>query len=123
MLIFLAIVLLLVLPHPWNLVGFLVVIPLWVLELLGWSRTVKHKRKAVGAETLIGRNAVVSTPLRPRGQVRLDGEIWEARCEAGAAPGETVRVIGRDSLTLLVERAAEADTTESGGHERPVGVG
>jgi membrane-bound serine protease (ClpP class) len=123
MLIFLAIVLLLLLPHPWNLVGFLVVIPLWVLELFGWNRTVKNKRKAVGAQTLIGKEAVVMTPCRPRGQVRLNGEIWEARCEAGAGPGETVRVVGRDNLTLLVERAAEADTTGSGGHERPVGVG
>ena len=40
---------------------------------------------------------------RPVGQVRLDGEIWEARCEAGASPGDQVRVIGRDKLALLVE--------------------
>jgi membrane protein implicated in regulation of membrane protease activity len=44
---------------------------------------VKHRRRAVGAETLIGREAVVTTACRPNGQVRLDGELWEARCEAG----------------------------------------
>lgn len=103
MLIFLAVALLLVLPSPWNFVGFFVVLPLWVLELFGWNRTTRRHRRAVGAETLIGREAVVSEPCLPVGQVRLDGEIWEARCEAGARTGERVRVTGRDRLTLVVE--------------------
>ena len=103
MLIFLAIALLLILSSPWNVVAFLVILPLWVLELFGWNRTTKRYRKSVGADTLIGREAVVSVPCRPVGQVRLDGEIWEARCEAGAGNGERVRVIGRERLTLIVE--------------------
>jgi membrane-bound serine protease (ClpP class) len=103
MLILLAIAFLIVLPSPWNLVGFLIVLPLWLLELAGWNRTVKRRRRVVGAQTLIGKEATVSTTLRPFGQVRLDGETWQARCEAGAAPGDTVRVVGRDGLTLIVE--------------------
>lgn len=106
MLIFLAVILLLLLPSPWNVIGFIVVLPIWVAELFAWNRTVKHRRKAVGAQTLIGKQAVVSTPCRPVGQVRLNGEIWEARCAAGASPGDRVRVIGRDGLTLVVEAAA-----------------
>jgi membrane-bound serine protease (ClpP class) len=102
-LIFLAIALLLLLSSPWNLIAFLVLLPLWVLELFGWNRTTKRHKRAVGAETLIGREAVVSVPCRPLGQVRLDGEIWEARCEAGASTGDRVRVAGRDRLTLVVE--------------------
>ena len=108
MLIFLAVALLLILSPPWNLVAFLVLLPLWVLELFGWSRTTKRHRKAVGAETLIGREAVVSEACRPVGQVRLDGEIWEARCAAGASTGDRVRVTGRQRLTLVVEPVAEA---------------
>jgi membrane protein implicated in regulation of membrane protease activity len=106
MLIFVAIALLLLLSSPWNVVAFLVLLPLWVLELFGWNRTTKRHRKAVGAQTLIGREAVVSVPCRPVGQVRLDGEIWEARCEAGAGTGERVRVTGRNGLTLTVEPVA-----------------
>jgi membrane protein implicated in regulation of membrane protease activity len=106
MLIFLAVALLLLLPSPWNLVGFLVVLPLWVLELFGWNRTMKNRRRVVGAETLIGREAVVTEPCRPIGQVRLNGEIWEARCEAGASPGDWVRVVARNDLTLVVEPAS-----------------
>lgn len=106
MLIILAIALLLLLPSPWSFVGFFVVFGLWLVELLLWNRTVKHRRKAVGAQTLIGREAIVSAPCRPIGQVRLDGEIWAARCNAGASPGDRVRVIGRERLMLLVEAAA-----------------
>jgi membrane-bound serine protease (ClpP class) len=46
----------------------------------------------------------VLSACRPDGQVRLNGEIWDARCTGGAAEGETVRVVGRRGLTLLVER-------------------
>ena len=42
MLIILAFLLLFLLPTPWNLVGFLVVIPLWILELLAWNRSMKE---------------------------------------------------------------------------------
>ena len=103
MLIFLAVALLLILSSPWNVVAFLVILPLWVLELFGWNRTTKRYRKSVGAQTLIGREAAVSLPCRPVGQVRLNGEIWEARCEAGAGIGDRVRVTGREGLTLIVE--------------------
>jgi len=106
MLIFLAVALLLLLPSPWNVVAFLVLLPLWVLELFAWNRTTKRHKRAVGAQTLIGREAVVSEPCRPVGQVRLDGEIWEARCEAGASTGDRVRITGRERLTLIVEPVA-----------------
>jgi len=58
----------------------------------------------VGAQTLVGKEAEVLAPCRPIGQVRIGGEIWQARCEAGADTGETVRVVGLNGLTLLVER-------------------
>ena len=108
MLIIVAFLLLLLLPTPWNIVGFLVVIPLWILELLAWNRSMKGRRKAVGAQTLLGREAVVMTACRPLGQVRIDGEIWKARCDAGAGEGDTVRIVDRDNLALIVEPTAPA---------------
>ena len=103
MLIIVAVVLLLVLDGPWNIVAFVIVTLLWFAELYGWSRTVRKQRKVVGAQTLIGQEAVVTEPCRPLGQVRLDGETWAARCEAGASLGDRVRVMGRDKLVLVVE--------------------
>ena len=107
MLFIAAVVLLLVLPHPWDLVGFVVCLVLGLGELFLWNRTVKGRRAAVGAQTLVGSDAEVVTDCRPDGQVRLNGEIWAASCAEGAARGETVRVVGRKGLTLVVERAPE----------------
>ncbi len=106
MFVFVALLLLLLLPSPWNLVGFAVGLALFVGEVLFWNRRVRGKRVQAGAETLIGEQAVVITECRPSGQVRLEGEIWDARCDAGADTGDTVVVTGRDDLVLVVERPA-----------------
>ncbi len=97
-------VLLLLLPSPWNLILFGACLVLFIGELAFWNRTVRHRRAQAGAETLIGKNATVVSACRPDGQVRLRGEIWEARCTEGADPGDTVAVVSRDDLILVVER-------------------
>jgi membrane protein implicated in regulation of membrane protease activity len=100
------IVLLFLLPSPWNLVAFLVGLVLWLGEVYGIWRLVRKQKVQAGAETLVGRTATVIAACRPLGQVRLSGEaeIWRARCAEGADTGETVRVVGLDELTLIVER-------------------
>ena len=104
MFLILAFVLLIFLPSPWNLVAFAICLVLFVGELLFWNRTMRGRRKVVGAQTLVGRQAEVLAPCRPTGQVRIGGEIWEARCDAGADTGDTVRVVEVRGLTLVVER-------------------
>jgi membrane protein implicated in regulation of membrane protease activity len=99
----LAFVLLIVLGSPWNIVGFGTCFILGIGELVFWSRTVRRKPVAVGAHTLVGREAKVISPCRPDGQVQLDGEIWQARCAAGADAGASVQVVSRDRLVLVVE--------------------
>jgi membrane protein implicated in regulation of membrane protease activity len=100
-----AFVLLFALPHPWNLVGFAAGLVCFIGEVLFWNRTVRGRRAAVGAQTMIGESATVVSPCRPTGQVRLSGEIWTARCDGGADPGDIVRVVAREGLTLVVEQA------------------
>jgi membrane protein implicated in regulation of membrane protease activity len=99
-----AIVLALVLPHPWNWVGFGICLTLFAGEVGFWHRRVRGQKKVVGRDTLIGAKALVVTACRPNGQVKLGGETWSARCEQGADRGEQVTVTGIDDLTLLVER-------------------
>ena len=60
-------------------------------------------RAVVGAEALVGALARVVAECRPEGRVRVHGELWRARCDAGAAEGEDVVVRAVDGLTLLVE--------------------
>lgn len=96
-----------VLDDPWGLIVVVGAIFVEIGEVGFWFWYTKRRRVQVGAETLIGQDAIVVTPCRPRGQVRLQGEIWEATCDgdAGARAGERVRVVARDGLTLVVEAA------------------
>lgn len=94
-----------VLPVEWAIpVVFLAAIA-EVGETFFWLWYSRRHRVQVGAETLIGEFAEVVTRCAPLGQVRLQGEIWRARCDEGAERGEHVRVTALEDLTLLVERA------------------
>jgi membrane-bound serine protease (ClpP class) len=99
-----AIALLLFLPSPWNVYGFGIALVLFFGEAWAWNRSMRGRRKVVGAQALVGADASVLEACRPNGQVRVSGEIWAARCEAGADSGDTVRIVGLDGLTLVVER-------------------
>jgi membrane protein implicated in regulation of membrane protease activity len=92
-----------VLPEPWGLVLVVAAAVAEVAETWFWIHLSRRRRVQAGAETLIAARAVVAVPCRPMGQVRVAGELWRAHCPAGAEAGETVRVVGREGLTLLVE--------------------
>jgi membrane protein implicated in regulation of membrane protease activity len=92
-----------VLPSPWGIVAVFAGGVLDVAEsvvLLRWS---KRRRAATGADALIGLAAVVVTPSRPVGQVRVAGELWAARSATGADPGAEVVIRGVDGMTLLID--------------------
>lgn len=88
-----------VLPSPWGVVavfaGGLIDIA-ESLVLLKWSQ---RRRAVTGVEVLIGKTAAVSSPT----QVRVAGEIWEARSNRVLVPGDKVVVQGVEGLTLLVD--------------------
>jgi membrane-bound serine protease (ClpP class) len=60
---------------------------------------------ATGPLLATGAMAQVRASLAPLGVVYAGGEEWSARTADGAlvAPGTTVRIVGRDGLTLIVE--------------------
>ena len=97
--------LLLLLPHPWNGVGFAVAM-IWeiatILYCLWWSQ---RQVPQVGTSTLLGLGAVVVEPCKPWGRVRLKGETWRAHAEGPAERGDVVRVRSVEGLTLHVEVA------------------
>ena len=87
MLLVIALVLLFALPSPWNIVGAVASGALFVLEIGFWQRRVRGQKVQTGAENLVGATGEVSEPLAPVGQIRVLGELWEARaprsCRAG----------------------------------------
>lgn len=92
-----------VLPAPWGWVAVLTAATIDVVETAFFVRWSKRRRAAVGAETLIGRTAVVVRALAPQGQVKLDGEVWQAHGPVGLLPGDEVVVTAVEGLVLAVE--------------------
>jgi membrane-bound serine protease (ClpP class) len=93
-----------VLPPVWGLVAVTVAAIIEISEFFFWIWLSRRRDVQAGHETLIGKTARVTAPCRPDGQVRVEGELWRARCEAGADVGEAVRVTALDELTLQVTR-------------------
>lgn len=94
----------LVLPSPWGIAAVAVAAVVEVAETAFWIRLSRRRRARVGPETLVGARGTVVSACRPLGQIRVEGELWRARCEAGADPGDGVRVASLEGLTLVVER-------------------
>lgn len=68
-----------------------------------WSKRMEKQRPAPSPQQeLVGMVGEVVTSCRPRGQVMVRGELWEALCPEGAEPGAAVRVEAVDALTLTV---------------------
>jgi membrane-bound serine protease (ClpP class) len=93
-----------VLPPGWGIAVITLGIVIEVAEVGFWIRFLRRYRVTTGAEGLIGLTGEVIESCDPRGRIRLRGEIWHARCPAGAGIGDRVRVTGVDGLTLEVER-------------------
>ena len=94
-----------VLPSPWGGVAIVAAFAIDAEEAAFFVRWSKQRHATVGVETLIGRRAIVVRSLTPRGQVKLDGEVWEARGPEGLSPGTEVVVTHVDGLVLDVEPA------------------
>jgi membrane-bound serine protease (ClpP class) len=108
MFLVLALLLFLVLPEPWDVVGGLVSLGLGIVEITYWQRRMGREKVQTGSENLIGATGEVTTPLAPVGQIRVLGELWEARASSELPRGATVRVVAMHGLTLEVEPADTA---------------
>jgi len=93
-------------PSPWDAILIIAGCVLEVGEVIvlrRWSKRIDRRtRPTTGAVAMIGELAQVVEPCRPLGMVELNGELWKARCDEGADPGETVEVKSIEKLTLIV---------------------
>lgn len=92
-----------VLDEPWSWVAVSLGAGWEIAETVLLVRWSQRRRAEVGTEALVGRTAVVAADCMPEGQVRVVGELWRARCEAGASAFDEVVVREVDGLTLVVE--------------------
>lgn len=110
MFLLIALVLFLVLPSPWNVVGGLAGIAIGIVEVVYWQRRMRRGKVQTGVEHLVGATGEVTERLAPSGHIHILGELWEARSASELPPGSRVRVVAVDGLMLEVEGIDEASS-------------
>jgi membrane-bound serine protease (ClpP class) len=73
--------------------------------VIGMAIQARRRPVVSGAEELMGARGLAVSGFPGPGSVRLHGEIWSARSPVAIAPGQPVRVTGREGLVLLVAPA------------------
>ena len=85
------------------IIGVAVGFTAFAVFILGAIIRGQRRRKATGAEGMIGTIAIAKTPLDPTGTVLAQGERWTAASEGGkVAPGEEVIITKVEALKLWV---------------------
>ncbi len=68
----------------------------------------QFRRVKTGKEALIGAKGIVTSDLKPEGEVRVMGEFWEATTkDAIIAAGQPVEVISLEGMFLVVKPAEQ----------------
>jgi membrane-bound serine protease (ClpP class) len=105
MFLLLALLLLIFLPSPWNLIALVASGVVGILEVGYWHRRMRDRKVQTGAENLVGATGEVTEPLMPLGQIRVLGELWQARSSSELPRGTPVRVVALNGLIVEVEAA------------------
>jgi membrane-bound serine protease (ClpP class) len=116
MFLVLALLALVFLPSPWNIVGAIASASLAVLEVGYFHRRLRGAKVQTGVENLLGATGKVTDGLAPSGHIRVLGELWEAHANSDLPAGSSVRVVAVNGLTLEVEALEETPTGASGAH-------
>jgi|SRR5262245_5294855 len=83
-------------------IGTTVATAVFFLWVIGKAVGAQRRRVTTGAEAMVGQVGEAATPLAPRGQVRVRGEIWQAQSADPVAAGSAVEVVHVRGLTLEV---------------------
>ncbi len=75
--------------------------------VLGLAIKARYRSVITGTEDLIGAKGTVKQWNEGMGRIRVHGELWGARGDGELKPGDKIRVVGLDGLTLEVEPIRE----------------
>lgn len=99
---------------PWLLGGMTVLMAGFIFLVVMQVAAARRAPVHTGYEQYAGQQALVHEELAPRGRVRFDSQIWyaEVRPPQKVLPGQPVRIVELDSLTLIVAPTDETVTEE-----------
>ena len=74
-----------------------------LIGLVAWMAVKSGRGRSVtGTEGMIGLIGIAKTDLTPRGQITVQGEIWEAISQSPIRQGEAAEVVSVEGLTITV---------------------
>jgi membrane-bound serine protease (ClpP class) len=90
----------------------LAIIALAIAILAAWMLykgiAANNAKVKTGLEALIGARGIAVTDLKPKGEIRVMGEFWQATAkDKWIINGETVEVTGMEGMFLVVKPAGE----------------
>ena len=93
--------------------GLLVVFGVFVGLYIRWIiGPLRKRRRLTGAEAMLGKTGVALTDLTPKGEVRVEGEIWRAESTSGdVSRGEQVEVETLNGLVMMVKKKEKQEAT------------
>src|SRR4030042_5659312 len=96
----------------WEIAVVLAIILLVTAGIAAWlfyaGIKAQYKRVKTGKEALIGAKGVAITDLKPKGEVRVLGEFWQATAKDTAiANGQAVEVLCLEGMFLVVKPTEE----------------
>ena len=87
------------------LVVFGILVGLYVRWVVG---PIRRRSKLTGPESMVGKTGVAITDLKPKGEVRVEGETWRAESVSGDfEKGDKVCVKELKGLVVIVEKVQE----------------
>jgi len=105
----------------WLLPKVAINIPLWGLILmmisLGVYNSINYRlgKKALDKKPMIsldiGSRGRTTTPVSPKGYVRVNGELWQASSNSTIDAGEEIAVVGIEGMTLLISPVEKDNRT------------
>lgn len=107
-----------ILDWPWRGVAIAAAAAYEGLEILLWLRW-RKRRSITGAEAMVGATGKAISDLRPDGQVRVRGQIWNGHCPGGVSAGEDVVVAAVNGLRLEVRPGSLPDRAPSSSGRAP----
>jgi len=87
----------------WLVFGSAIATAGMIFAIGGAAWAARKRAPLTGSEEMIGMRGEIVGWSDDRGSVRVHGEIWSARADRPLQVNDTVRVVGREGLTLIVE--------------------
>jgi membrane-bound serine protease (ClpP class) len=81
----------------------------FIFITINLAMKIRHKPVVIGAETMIGKTGIAFTDVADSGQVKVQGELWNAVADYPIKKGDVIRVTSINGLQLGIEKGETTD--------------